>query len=108
YLGWSASAAPMMMGNADRPELGARLTQSFCSTDPDIARHFAHVTFLSDNRADLSRVVVPTLVLQSTDDAIAPLEVGQYVHRMIPDSSLQVLRTTGHIPNLSGPDELAE
>lgn len=107
YLGWSAVAAPMMMGNPDRPELGERLTQSFCSTDPEIARHFAHVTFLSDNRSDLGSVSVPTLVLQGTDDAIAPMEVGQYVHRMIPGSTFQVLETTGHIPNLSGPDELA-
>ncbi|WP_375385106.1 alpha/beta fold hydrolase [uncultured Microbacterium sp.] len=106
YLGWSAAAAPMMMGNADRPALGERLTESFCSTDPDIARHFAHVTFLSDNRADLESVTVPTLVVQSTDDVIAPTEVGRYVHRAIAGSTFVQLRTTGHIPNLSGPDEL--
>jgi sigma-B regulation protein RsbQ len=108
YLGWSAVTAPMMMGNPDRPQLGERLTQSFCSTDPEIARHFAHVTFLSDNRADLASVSIPTLVLQGTDDAIAPRGVGEYVHRMIPGSTLRVLETTGHIPNLSGPDELAD
>jgi sigma-B regulation protein RsbQ len=106
YLGWSAMAAPMMMGNPDRPELGERLTQSFCSTDPDIARHFAHVTFLSDNRNDLARVTVPALVLQCTDDAIAPVEVGQYVHQAIPQSTFTMLETTGHIPILSGPDEV--
>jgi sigma-B regulation protein RsbQ len=106
YLGWSAVAAPMMMGNPDRPELGARLTASFCRTDPDIARHFAHVTFLSDNRSDLAAVTVPTLVLQCTDDAIAPLEVGQYVHREIAASTFTLLETTGHIPILAGPDEV--
>jgi sigma-B regulation protein RsbQ len=106
YLGWSAVAAPMIMGNPDRPELGERLTQSFCSTDPDIARHFAHVTFLSDNRADLERVTVPTLVIQCTDDLIAPVEVGRYVHEAIPDSALTVLSTTGHIPILSGAPEV--
>lgn len=107
YLGWSATVAPMMMGNPERPELGEELTESFCRTDPQIARHFAHVTFLSDNRADLARVRVPTLVLQSIDDVIAPMEVGEFVHRMIPGSTFEVLRTSGHIPNLSGPDELA-
>lgn len=106
YLGWSAVAAPMMMGNPDRPELGERLTASFCRTDPDIARHFAHVTFLSDNRSDLAAVTVPTLVLQCTDDAIAPLEVGQYVHREIAASTFTLLETTGHIPILAGPDEV--
>jgi sigma-B regulation protein RsbQ len=106
YLGWSAIAAPMMMGNPDRPELGERLTRSFCSTDPEIARHFAHVTFLSDNRGDLASVRVPSLVLQCTDDAIAPVEVGRYVHESIPHSTFRMLETTGHIPILSGPDEV--
>jgi sigma-B regulation protein RsbQ len=106
YLGWSALAAPMIMGNPDRPELGERLTESFCRTDPEIARHFAHVTFLSDNRSDLAGVTVPTLVMQCTDDAIAPLEVGEYVHREIPASTFALLRTTGHIPILAGPDEV--
>ncbi|GAA1980548.1 alpha/beta hydrolase [Microbacterium pumilum] len=106
YLGWSAVAAPMMMGNPDRPELGERLTESFCRTDPDIARHFAHVTFLSDNRSDLARVSVPTLVLQCSEDAIAPREVGEYVHASIPNSTFELLQATGHIPILSGPDEV--
>lgn len=104
YLGWSAIVAPMMMGNPERPELGEDLAASFCSTDPAIARQFAHVTFLSDNREDLPLVSVPTVVIQSTDDVIAPLEVGHYVHRSIPGSRLQVLPTTGHIAILSGPD----
>ncbi|HZB72447.1 MAG TPA: alpha/beta hydrolase, partial [Acidimicrobiales bacterium] len=97
--------APVIMGNADRPELGAELTESFCRTDPEIARHFARVTFLSDNRADLADVDVPTLVLQCASDAIAPVAVGEYVDRELPDSTLVVLRATGHCPNLSAPDE---
>jgi sigma-B regulation protein RsbQ len=87
HLGWSATMAPAIMGNADRPELGEELAGSFCRTDPAIARQFAEVTFLSDNRADLPLVKVPTLVLQCSDDIIAPLEVGDYVHRQLPDSS---------------------
>ena len=106
YLGWSATMAPVIMGNADRPELGAELTGSFCAVQPDIARHFAHVTFLSDNRDDLARVTVPTVVLQCSDDVIAPDVVGQYVHRSIPGSEFVRLRATGHCPNLSAPDEL--
>lgn len=104
YLGWSSVMAPTIMGNPDRPELGAELTESFCRTDPDIARRFARVTFLSDNRADLSRVTVPTLVLQCTDDVIAPVSVGEYVADRIPGARLVLLDATGHCPNLSAPE----
>ncbi|MBO3086765.1 alpha/beta hydrolase [Cellulomonas sp. zg-ZUI40] len=103
YLGWSSAMAPVIMGNPDRPELGAELTASFCRTDPDIARRFARVTFLSDNRADLPRVTVPTLVLQCTDDVIAPVAVGQYVRDAIPGARLALLDATGHCPQLSAP-----
>ena len=105
HLGWSAQMAPVIMGNADRPELAEELTNSFCRTDPDIARQFARVTFLSDNRADLADVAVPTLVLQCSEDVIAPLAVGEYTHRQIPNSKLVVLKATGHCPNLSAPEE---
>lgn len=106
YLGWSSAIAPVMMGNPDRPELGEGLTESFCSTDPTIARHFARVTFLSDNRADLAKVTTPTLIVQSSDDVIAPLSVGEFVHSHIPSSEFVLLESTGHLPGLSGPDEL--
>ena len=108
YLGWSSAIAPVIMGTPDRPELGAELTDSFCRTDPEIARRFARVTFLSDNRDDLSRVTVPTLVLQCRDDVIAPLSVGEFVAREIPGSEFQVLDATGHCPNLSAPDETVD
>lgn len=104
YLGWSAVVAPMMMAHPDRPELGEDLVESFCSIDPVIARQFARVTFLSDNRDDLALVSVPTIIIQSSDDAIAPLEVGQYVQRAIVGSRLQVMPTTGHVSILSDPD----
>jgi sigma-B regulation protein RsbQ len=105
FLGWSSAMAPVIVGNPDRPELGEELTASFCRTDPDLAERFARVTFLSDNRADLAGVRVPTLVLQCSDDAIAPQAVGEYVHRSIPGSRLHQLAATGHCPNLSAPDE---
>src|SRR3954466_13801793 len=105
YLGWSSAIAPVIMGNADRPELGAELTNSFCRTDPEIARHFARVTFTSDNRGDLATVSVPTLVLQCSDDVIAPDVVGHYVHDHIAGSTLVRLTATGHCPNLSAPEE---
>ena len=105
YLGWSAAMAPVIMGNPDRPELGQELTNSFCRTDPQAARVFARTTFLSDNRADLARVTVPTLILQCSSDVIAPLEVGAYVHAQIPGSALVRLKATGHCPNLSAPAE---
>lgn len=105
YLGWSAGMAPVIMGNPERPHLGEELTASFCRTDPDIARRFAEVTFRSDNRSDLARIPVPTLVLQSRDDAIAPTTVGEYVRDAIPRSTYVVLDAVGHCPNLSAPDE---
>jgi sigma-B regulation protein RsbQ len=105
YLGWSAAMAPVIMGNGDRPELGEELTNSFCRTDPEIQRRFARVTFLSDNRADLRRVDVPALVLQCSEDVIAPRSVGEYVAREMPNATLIVMRATGHCPNLSAPEE---
>jgi sigma-B regulation protein RsbQ len=105
YLGWSATYAPAIMGAAQPPELQEELTNSFCRADPEIARHFARVTFLSDNRSDLEAVAVPTLVLQCADDVIAPESVGDYVHRKIPGSTLVHLEATGHCPNLSAPEE---
>jgi sigma-B regulation protein RsbQ len=105
HLGWSARMAPVIMGNPDRPELAQELTNSFCRTDPDIARQFARVTFLSDNRADLSGITVPTLVLQCSQDVIAPDVVGEYVHRQIPGSVLTRLEASGHVPHLSAPEE---
>jgi sigma-B regulation protein RsbQ len=105
YLGWSSAMAPVVMGNDDRPELGEELTASFCATDPEIAKQFARVTFLSDNRADLARVRTPSLVIQCSSDVIAPTAVGEYVHAQLPDSELVVLAATGHCPNLSAPEE---
>jgi sigma-B regulation protein RsbQ len=105
HLGWSAQMAPVIMGNPDRPELSEELTSSFCRTDPGVASRFARVTFLSDNRADLPAVTVPTLILQCSDDVIAPEAVGRYVHEAIPGSVFTKLAATGHCPNLSAPEE---
>jgi len=105
HLGWSTQMAPVIMGNPDRPELAEELTNSFCRTDPYIARQFARVTFLSDNRADLPDVTVPTLVLQCSEDVIAPEVVGRFVHASIPGSTFTRLKATGHVPHLSAPEE---
>lgn len=105
YTAWAGAVAPTIMGNPDRPELGQELTQSFCRTNPDIARHFARVTFLSDNRADLPRVRTPSLILQCSQDALAPDAVGEYMHRALPQSQLVRMKATGHCPNLSAPGE---
>ncbi len=105
YFGWSQAIAPVIMGNEDRPELASELSNSFCRTDPEIAKHFAAVTFLSDNRDDLHRLKTPTLVLQCAEDTIAPRAVGEYVHGQIPDSELIFMNATGHCPNLSAPAE---
>ncbi|MFI7382570.1 alpha/beta fold hydrolase [Streptomyces sp. NPDC049813] len=104
YLGWSAAMAPLIMGNPERPELGDELRNSFCATDPKMAYVFARTTFLSDTRDDLKGVRVPTLVLECTQDAIAPREVGAFVHAAIPGSTLVTLDATGHCPHLSAPE----
>lgn len=107
YLGWSRAMAPVIMGVPERPELADELGDTFCRTDPECAAVFARATFLSDNRGDLSRVPVPTLVVECEHDAIAPRDVGAYVHRNIAGSTLVTLGTTGHCPHLSAPTETA-
>jgi sigma-B regulation protein RsbQ len=105
FLGWSSAMAPVIMGNPDRPELGNELSNAFCRTDPAVAKQFARATFLSDNRADLSRVRARTLVLQCSHDVIAPETVGRYVAEQIPDATFVQMDATGHCPNLSAPQE---
>jgi sigma-B regulation protein RsbQ len=104
YLGWSSAMAPVIMGNPDRPELGEELTNSFCRADPEIAARFARTTFLSDNRGDLDRVRTPALILQCSDDAIAPQAVGEHVHAHLAGSRYVLLDASGHCPNLSAPE----
>ena len=105
FLGWANFLAPAIMTNPERPELGQELTESFCSTDPVVARRFAEATFLADNRADLASARVPALIMQCSDDMIAPLAVGEFVHREMPDSTLRVMKATGHCPHMSDPAE---
>lgn len=105
YIGWANFLAPAIMGNADRPELGAELTTSFCSTDPVIAKQFAEVTFFSDNRKDVRNAPVPSLILQCSEDIIAPTNVGEYLAREMPGSKLVYLEATGHCPHMSAPEE---
>ena len=107
YLGWASAMAPTIMGAPDRPELGQELTNSFCLADPEIAKHFARVTFLSDNRADLPRLQTRTLVLQCTDDIIAPRAVGDYIQRALPNGTLRQIENIGHCPHLSAPAAIA-
>jgi sigma-B regulation protein RsbQ len=108
FIGWANFLAPAIIKNPDRPELGAELTESFCSTDPVIARKFAEATFLADNREDLKRVTVPSLVLQCSDDMVAPEQVGEYVSGQLANSTFRKLKATGHCPHLSHPEETVE
>jgi sigma-B regulation protein RsbQ len=108
YIGWANFLAPAIMKNPDRPELASELTESFCSTDPIIARRFAEVTFFADNRDDLARVRVPSLILQCSDDIIAPTTVGEYLHRELADSTLRMMEATGHCPHMSHPEETVQ
>lgn len=108
YLGWSSNMAPAIMGAPDQPELAVELTNSFCRTDPEIAKQFARVTFLSDHRADCPKLQAPTLVLQCSEDMIAPLSVGEYLQRHIPNCTLRVIENVGHCPHLSAPSASAD
>ena len=105
HLGWSMSMAPVIMGNPEKEELTEELANSFCRTDPAIAKHFARTTFLTDKRDVLSSVNIPSLILQCSDDVIAPQSVGEYMHREMPNSELIIMNATGHCPNLSAPEE---
>ena len=108
YIGWANFLAPKIMGNDDRPALGEELTESFCSTDPLIANEFAKATFFSDNRRDLSKLKTPSLILQCSDDIIAPTEVGEYLHQNLQGSTLKVMKATGHCPHMSEPEETVQ
>lgn len=105
YLGWSSQMAPVIMGNPDRPDLGDELTNSFCRTNPEIAKQFARVTFMSDNRSDLHKLKTPSLILQCSEDVIAPISVGEYVHKNLQGSTFVQMQAKGHCPNLSSPEE---
>lgn len=108
YLGWSSTMAPAIMGAPGQPALGVELTNSFCRTEPEIAKQFARVTFLSDNRADIKGMTTPTLIIQSTDDMIAPVEVGEYLHGILPNSSLYLVENVGHCLHMSAPSACFE
>ena len=105
YLGWASFLTPVIMKNPERPELTKELEASFCSTDPDISRRFAEATFFGDNREDLRKVGIPSLVMQCSEDAIAPAAVGEYTHRHLRGSTLRVMQATGHCPHMSHPEE---
>lgn len=105
YIGWANNFSQVIMGNPERPELFKELEESFCSTDPIIARQFAKTTFFSDNREDLKKVVVPSLIMMCSEDTIAPIEVGDYIHRHLSGSTLRLMQATGHCPHMSHPEE---
>jgi sigma-B regulation protein RsbQ len=107
YLGWSSAMAPVIMGAPGQPELSEILTDSFCRTEPEIAKHFARVTFMSDNRADVIGLVTPVLILQSSDDLIAPVAVGEYLHSVLPNSTYCLVDNVGHCPHMSAPQACA-
>jgi sigma-B regulation protein RsbQ len=107
YHSWSRSLAPMIMGAPNQPLLREELTARFCRNDPSVARHFARVSFLSDHRAEAARSTVPALILQCSDDLFAPREVGDWLHRTLPGSTLRTIHNVGHYPHMSAPDECA-
>lgn len=107
YLGWSSAMAPVIMGAPGQPELSDALADSFCRTEPEIAKQFARVTFMSDNRQDVAGLNTPVLILQSSDDLIAPVVVGEYLHRVLPNSTYRLIDNVGHCPHMSAPQACA-
>jgi sigma-B regulation protein RsbQ len=107
FVGWASFLAPMVMKNDDQPDLQKELATSFCAADPSIARRFAAVTFLSDHRSDLTGVPQRSLILQCSDDAIAPASAIEFVHQQMPGSTLHLLTAAGHCPHMTHPAETA-
>ncbi|MGU9857624.1 alpha/beta fold hydrolase [Pseudomonas sp. LF245] len=107
YLGWSSAMAPVIMGAPGQPALSEELADSFCRTEPEIAKQFARVTFTSDNRQDVAGLATPVLILQSSDDLIAPVVVGEYLHRVLPNSIYCLIDNVGHCPHMSAPQACA-
>ncbi|MDH6180130.1 sigma-B regulation protein RsbQ [Microbacteriaceae bacterium SG_E_30_P1] len=108
YLSFSQSLAPIIVGMPDRLELSADFAEGIYAIDPEINSQFARVTFRADHRRDLRDVTVPALVLQIAEDAVAGPEVGAYVHRSIPTSTMVTIPSRGHVPLLSDPDLVAQ
>ena len=106
YLGWASFITPIIIGNPEKQEYSKELENSFCSMNPNIAKHFAKVTFMGDNRNDLSKVSTPTLIIQCHPDVIAPVEVGEFVHQKITESKYVLLNSSGHCPHLTAPEQL--
>lgn len=101
FMGWADFLAPVASG--DSAVTGRRLHESFCSTDPLIARTFAQATFFADNRADVARMHAPSLVLQHRHDALAPLAVGEFMVTHLRQGALRVLDVAGHCAHMSHP-----
>ena len=108
YIGWAKLLSPQIMANPERPELSEEMENNFCSTDHEIVKQFARVTFLSDNRKDLPLIPVPSLTLQCSDDIVGPIAVGQYIKENTPNNTLVILKATGHCPHMSAPEETIE
>ena len=104
FLGWSRHMAPVLMGAPERPELAEELRNSFCQTDPEVAKHFAAVTFLADHREEFARLQSPALIVQCSRDTLAPVGVGEWLHRAIKGSKLAIIDASGHCPHLSAPE----
>jgi sigma-B regulation protein RsbQ len=106
YLGWSSTMAGHIMGNHDRPELADGLATSFCSTNPEIAKKFARVTFLSDNREDLPKLKVPSLTIQCKEDFLTNDDIATFIQKITPGNQISFLDSSGHCPHLSDPDSV--
>lgn len=105
YPQWASYFAPLAVGNPDRPQIADQVETTFCTADPDITCEFAKAAFLADNRADLCKLTVPTLIMQPAEDIVAPTQVGEYTHKNIAGSTIYYMKGTGHFPLLSAVDE---
>ncbi|USQ97499.1 alpha/beta fold hydrolase [Caulobacter sp. RL271] len=99
-LDWSAAIAPAVVDDA---AWQSEWRESVCRVDPVIAGDFARATFLSDHRADCGQVTTPTLLIECSDDTLAPAQVGAFVQAAIGGSRRVILKATGHSPHLTSP-----
>jgi sigma-B regulation protein RsbQ len=103
YQSWATLFVDLLLGPQAPADLVEEMQECLGSTASPITRQFARVTFLSDHRADVPGLTLPTLVVQCMEDFIAPAEVGGYLVAHLPNAQLVTLPTAGHCPYLSAP-----
>lgn len=102
---WAIPFANLLLGPTTAHSAMEELTTYFCEMDETVGRQLARITFLSDHRTDVTHLHLPTLIIQSAQDAAVPAEVVAYLAQQLPEAKQVQLPTMGHCPHLSAPLE---